>query len=132
MSISDPLADAFVKIKNGYRADKESVDIKFSKLLLKVVEILKAEDFIKEFKVMEDDVQGSIRVYLKYLSRNKPALRDIKRISKPGCRIYVDKDNIPKVLNGIGSAILTTSGGVFSDQDARKNNLGGEVICQVY
>ncbi|MDP8253292.1 MAG: 30S ribosomal protein S8 [Candidatus Kaelpia aquatica] len=132
MSISDPLADAFVKIKNGYRVSKESVDIKFSKLLLKIVEILKAEGFVKEFKVIEDDVQGVIRVYLKYFARNKPALRDIKRISKPGCRIYVDKDNIPKVLNGIGSAILTTSGGVFSDQDARKNNLGGEVICQVY
>ncbi|MDP8216067.1 MAG: 30S ribosomal protein S8 [Candidatus Kaelpia imicola] len=132
MSISDPLADAFVKIKNGYRVSKESVDIKFSKLLLKVVEILKAQGFVKEFKVMEDNIQGVIRVYLKYLARNKPALKDIKRISKPGCRIYVDKDNIPKVLNGIGLAILTTSGGLLSDEDARKNNLGGEVICQVY
>jgi small subunit ribosomal protein S8 len=132
MSISDPLADAFVKIKNGYRVNKESVDIKFSKLLLKIVGILKEKSFIKEFKVLEDNVQGSIRVYLKYLDKNKPALKDIKRVSKPGCRIYVDKDNIPKVLNGIGIAILTTSGGVLSDEDARKKNLGGEIICQLY
>ncbi len=132
MSISDPIADALVKIKNGYRVNKESVDIKFSKLLLKIVEILKEKGFIKEFKVIEDDIQGVIRVYLKYLDRNRPALKDIKRISKPGCRIYVDKDNIPRVLNGIGLAILTTSGGVFSGEDARKNNLGGELICQVY
>ncbi|MDD5613723.1 MAG: 30S ribosomal protein S8 [Candidatus Omnitrophica bacterium] len=132
MSVTDPLADAFVKIKNGYGSNKDHVDIKSSKLLLKITDILKARGFIKDYKKIEDSKQGIIRVYLKYLNKNKPALNKIDRVSKPGCRIYAKKDNIPQVLNGMGIAILTTSGGIMSDYDARRNKLGGEVICYVY
>ncbi|MDP8233966.1 MAG: 30S ribosomal protein S8 [Candidatus Saelkia tenebricola] len=132
MSVTDPLADAFVKIKNAYAVKKDNVDIKSSKILLNIVNILKREKFIQDYKSIEDNKQGLIRVYLKYSDRRKPALEKIKRISKSGCRVYVDKDNIPNVMQGIGMAILTTSKGVLSDVEARERNIGGEVICHIY
>lgn len=133
MSVTDPLADAFVKIKNAYRARKEVVNLKGSKLLLAIVDILKKDGYIKDYRFIEDNKQGIIRVYLKYLdNKNKPALIDIKRISKPGRRVYVSKDEVPRVLRGIGTAILTTSKGVITDDQARKLKVGGEVICYVY
>ncbi len=132
MSVTDSLADAFVKIKNAYRARKEVVNLKGSKLLLAIIDILKKEGYIKDYRFIEDNKQGIIRVYLKYLDKNKPALIDIKRISKPGRRIYVSKDEVPRVLRGIGTAILTTSKGVITDNQARKLKVGGEVICYVY
>ena len=132
MSVTDPLADAFAKIKNAYRARKEVVNLKGSKLLLAIVDILKKDGYIKDYRFIEDNKQGIIRVYLKYLDKNKPALIDIKRISKPGRRVYVSKDEVPRVLRGIGTAILTTSKGVITDDQARKLKVGGEVICYVY
>lgn len=132
MSITDPLGDAFTKIKNAYRARKETVNLKGSKMLLAIMEILKKEGYIKDYRFIEDDKQGIIRVYLKYLDKNKPALMDIKRISKPGRRIYVNKNEVPRVLRGLGIAILTTSKGILTDEQARKLKVGGEVICYVY
>jgi small subunit ribosomal protein S8 len=132
MSITDPLGDAFTKIKNAYRARKETVNLKGSKMLLTIMEILKKEGYIKDYRFIEDNKQGIIRVYLKYLDKNKPALMDIKRISKPGRRIYVNKNEVPRVLRGIGIAILTTSKGILTDEQARKLKVGGEVICYVY
>ncbi len=132
MSVTDPLADAFVKIKNAYRARKEVVNLKGSKLLLAIIDILKREGYIKDYRFIEDNKQGIIRVYLKYLNKNSPALIDIKRISKPGRRVYVNKEEVPRVLRGIGTAILTTSKGVVTDDQARKLKVGGEVICYVY
>jgi len=132
MSVTDSLADAFVKIKNAYRARKEVVNLKGSKLLLAIIDILKREGYIKDYRFIEDNKQGIIRVYLKYLNKNSPALIDIKRISKPGRRVYVNKEEVPRVLRGIGTAILTTSKGVVTDDQARKLKVGGEVICYVY
>ena len=132
MSITDPLADAFAKIKNAYRARKETVNLKGSKLLLAIMEIFKKEGYIKDYRFIEDDKQGIIRVYLKYIDKNKPALMDIKRISKPGRRVYVNKDEVPRVLRGIGIAVLSTSKGIVTDTQARKLKVGGEVICYVY
>ena len=132
MSVTDLLGDAFAKIKNAYRARKEVVNLKGSKLLLAIVDILKKDGYIKDYRFIEDNKQGIIRVYLKYLDKNKPALIDIKRISKPGRRVYVSKDEVPRVLRGIGTAILTTSKGVITDDQARKLKVGGEVICYVY
>ncbi|RKY37385.1 MAG: 30S ribosomal protein S8 [Candidatus Omnitrophota bacterium] len=132
MSITDPLADAFAKIKNAYRARKETVNLKGSKLLLAIMEIFKKEGYIKDYRFIEDDKQGIIRVYLKYVDKNRPALMDIKRISKPGRRVYVNKDEVPRVLRGIGIAVLSTSKGIVTDTQARKLKVGGEVICYVY
>ncbi|MCD6079973.1 MAG: 30S ribosomal protein S8 [Candidatus Omnitrophica bacterium] len=132
MSITDPLADAFAKIKNAYRARKETVNLKGSKLLLAIMEIFKKEGYIKDYRFIEDDKQGIIRVYLKYVDKNRPALMDIKRISKPGRRVYVNKDEVPRVLRGIGIAVLSTSRGIVTDIQARKLKVGGEVICYVY
>jgi len=132
MSITDPLADAFAKIKNAYRARKDTVNLKGSKLLLAIMEIFKKEGYIKDYRFIEDDKQGIIRVYLKYVDKNRPALMDIKRISKPGRRVYVNKDEVPRVLRGIGIAVLSTSKGIVTDTQARKLKVGGEVICYVY
>jgi len=132
MSVSDPLGDAFTKIRNAYRAKKDKVDLKGSKMLLRIVDILKREGFIQDYRFIEDNKQGIIRVYLRYLDKRRPALIDIKRISKPGRRIYVNKNEIPRVLSGIGIAILTTSKGILTDKEARKEKVGGEVICYVY
>ena len=132
MSITDPLADAFVKIKNAYMAKKEKVDIKSSRILLQIVDIFKREGFIQDYKFIADSSQGKIRIYLRYIERKKPALNNIKKISKPGRRVYVSRKELPRVLGGIGIAILSTSKGIFTDEEARKNNVGGEVICYVY
>jgi small subunit ribosomal protein S8 len=131
MAVTDLLADAFTKIRNAFRARKEKVDIKASNVLKKIVEILKNEGFINDFRFIEDNRQGIIRIYLKYYGK-KSAIRDIKRISKPGRRVYVNKTEIPKVLGGIGIAILTTSQGILTDSEARKIKVGGEVICYIY
>jgi small subunit ribosomal protein S8 len=132
MSVSDSLADAFVKIKNAYRAGKEKVDIKGSKMLLEIVEIMKKKGFIQDYRFIEDNKQGVIRVYLRYLDKKTPALVEIKKISKPGRRVYVNRKEIPQVLSGIGVAILTTSKGILTDQEARRHKVGGEVICYIY
>ncbi len=132
MSVTDILADSFVKIKNAYAVKKDKVDIKSSKMLISIIEIFKRERLIQDYKFIEDNKQGIIRVYLKYSNKRVPALKDIKRVSKIGCRVYVDKDKIPRVLRGIGLAILTTSKGILTDVEAREQNVGGEVICYVY
>ncbi len=132
MTVTDSLANAFVKIKNAYRAGQKTVEIKSSRMLLQIMEILKNKGFIQDYKFIEDNRQGIIRVYLKYLKGRKPAMVDIKRVSKPGRRIYVNKSEIPRVLSGIGIAIITTSRGLLTDEEAEKLNAGGEVICYVY
>lgn len=131
MGVTDPIADAFTKIRNAVRAGKEKVDIKASNTLRSIVQILKNEGFINDFKFIEDNRQGIIRIYLKYHDK-KPALKEIKRISKPGKRIYARRKDLKPVLGGIGIAIITTSRGIMTDAEARRQNIGGEIICEVY
>jgi small subunit ribosomal protein S8 len=129
---SDPIADFLTRIRNASRAEHEKVDIPSSKLKLRMAEILKDEGFIKNFRVIEDNKQGTLRVYLKYGSGNEKIISGIVRVSKPGRRVYVTKDRIPSILGGMGVAILSTSHGVMTDRQVRKQHLGGEVLAYVW
>ncbi|MGH7384309.1 MAG: 30S ribosomal protein S8 [Candidatus Rokuibacteriota bacterium] len=128
---SDPIADFLTRIRNASRAEHEKVDIPSSKLKLRMAEILKDEGFIKNFRVIEDNKQGTLRVYLKYAGTEK-IISGIVRVSRPGRRIYVTKDKIPTILGGMGVAILSTSSGVMTDRQVRKQHLGGEVLAYVW
>jgi small subunit ribosomal protein S8 len=128
---SDPIADLLTRIRNASRAEHEKVDIPSSKLKLRMAEILKDEGFIKNFRIIEDNKQGTLRVYLKYVGSEK-IISGIVRVSRPGRRIYVTKDKIPTILGGMGVAILSTSAGVMTDRQVRKQHLGGEVLAYVW
>lgn len=132
MSMSDPIADMLTRIRNASSVFHETVDVPASKLKKEVARILKEEGYIRDYKVMDDGKQGMIRIYLKYAPSKRQVITGIKRISKPGLRVYVKRDSIPKVLGGLGIAILSTSRGVMSDREARRANVGGEVICYVW
>ena len=131
MSMTDPIADFLTRIRNASRAEHEKVDIPSSKLKLRMAEILKDEGFIKNFRIIEDNKQGTLRVYLKYVGSEK-IISGIVRVSRPGRRIYVTKDKIPTILGGMGVAILSTSAGVMTDRQVRKQHLGGEVLAYVW
>jgi small subunit ribosomal protein S8 len=131
MSMTDPIADLFTRIRNGLMVGHEKVDMPSSKMKVRIVEILKDEGFIRHFRVFEDTKQGILRVYLKYADDN-PVINGIKRISTPGRRNYVNKDQIPKVLNGLGLAIISTSSGVVTDAVCREKGIGGEVLGHVW
>lgn len=132
MSMSDPLADMFTRIRNGSKANFEKVDVPSSKLKREIAKILKEEGFIKNFKVVSEDHQDEvIRILLKY-DANRKGIIHIKRISKPGRRVYVGSDRIPSVMSGLGISILSTPRGVLTDKSARKANVGGEVLCHVW
>ena len=128
---SDPIADFLTRIRNASRAEHEKVDIPSSKLKLRMAEILKDEGFIKNFRIIEDNKQGTLRIYLKYVGSEK-IISGIVRVSRPGRRIYVTKDKIPTILGGMGVAILSTSAGVMTDRQVRKQHLGGEVLAYVW
>ena len=130
--LSDPIADFLTRIRNASRAEHEKVDIPSSKLKLRMAEILKDEGFIKNFRVIEDNKQGVLRVYLKYGAGMERVITDLQRVSRPGCRIYCGKDEIPRVRRGLGLAVLYTSKGILSDKDAREQNVGGELLCEVW
>ena len=132
MSMTDPLADLLTRIRNGLSAKKSSIEIPSSKLKMEVVKILKDEGYISNFKVTEDDKQGVLKVDLKYDQSGKPAITGIQKISKPGLRRYSASDEIPPVLAGLGITVLSTSKGVMTDQSARKERVGGELICRVW
>ncbi|MDP2646746.1 MAG: 30S ribosomal protein S8 [Desulfobacterales bacterium] len=132
MSISDPISDMLTRIRNAGKSKINRVDIPGSKLKYELAKVLKSEGYIRNYKVVKDDKQGILRVYLKYDQRNAHVILDLKRVSKPSRRIYVKRKNIKSIYNGLGVAILSTSKGVMSDRDARKWNLGGEILCQVW
>lgn len=132
MSMTDPVSDMLTRIRNANHAGHEKVDIPASKLKSNIASILKKENFIKGYKFIEDHKQGIIRVYLKYGQKRERVLTDLKRISKPGKRLYADKDNIPKVLGGLGIAVISTSKGVMTDAECRKLGLGGEILCYIW
>src|SRR5438105_11516673 len=132
MSMSDPIADLLTRIRNASRAEHEKVDIPSSKLKVRIAEILKDEGFIKNFRVLDDPKQGTLRVYLKYGPANEKIISGLVRVSKPGRRVYVTHDKVPSILAGMGVAIVSTSRGVVSDRDARKQKVGGEVLAYVW
>jgi len=129
---TDPVADLLTRIRNASRAEHEKVDIPSSKLKVRVVEILKDEGFIKNFRVLDDTKQGTLRVYLKYGPGNEKVISGLVRVSTPGRRIYVTHDKIPSILGGMGVTVVSTSRGVLTDRDARKERVGGEVLAYVW
>lgn len=130
--MTDPIADMLTRIRNGSNARHDSVDIPASNIKKQLAQILLDEGFIKGYDVIDDGKQGIIRVDIKYGNQNEKVISGIKRISKPGLRVYVKNDEVPKVLGGLGIAILSTSKGIVTDKDARKDGVGGEVICYVW
>jgi len=131
--MTDPIADYLTRLRNAIKARHKIVEIPASNLKRDITRILFEKGYILNYKFIDDNVQGKIKIALKYHPETKePAIKSLKRISKPGRRIYVDSENIPRVLNGLGIAILSTSKGVMTDKEARKLNVGGEVICYVY
>ena len=133
MSQTDPIGDLLTRVRNGSRAGKAQVDVPVSRMGSALMECLKQEGYIQNWKLLaEGDPKGLLRVYLKYTKSRRPILRQIRRISKPGLRIYTGKTRIPKVYSGIGTAILTTPKGILTDTQARAQGVGGEVICYVW
>ena len=132
MSMSDPVADYLTRIRNAQMAGKSWVDIPVSILKSRISYILKEEHFIRDYILIKDDIQGKLRIFLNYDFNGNPVIKGLERISKPGCRVYVNSDSIPRVLNGMGTAVLTTSNGIISDKKARLMNVGGEVLCHIW
>ena len=132
MSMTDPIADMLTRIRNANMAKQQKVDIPSSNLKVNIASVLKTEGFIKNYKVIADDKQGVLRVYLKFIDEKDPVITEIKRVSKPGGRVYVGSDEIPKIKNGLGIAILSTSKGILTDKAAREAQVGGELICTVW
>ena len=132
MSMTDPVADMFTRMRNGSKEKFEKIDVPSSKLKREIVKILKDEGFIKNFKVITDDQEHEmIRIFLKY-DTTKKGIINIKRVSRPGRRVYVGIDRIPSVMSGLGISILSTPKGILTDKAARKANVGGEVLCYVW
>jgi small subunit ribosomal protein S8 len=129
---SDPIADMLTRIRNAVAARHPKVDVPSSKLKQEIARILKDEGYIANFKLAEDGIQRSIRIYLKYTPGNVPVISNIERVSRPGCRVYVGSKEVPRVLGGLGINILTTPKGVMTGGSAKKENIGGEVLCRVW
>jgi small subunit ribosomal protein S8 len=133
MSMTDPIADLLTRIRNGIQAHHDRVELPSSKLKVEIARILKSEGFISNFKLVDENkTQGVLRIYLKYSEDGEPVIHGIERISRPGRRVYRNKQEIPRVLGGLGLAIVSTSKGVLAGHDAVKIGVGGEVLCQVW
>ena len=131
MSLSDPIADMLTRIRNAVRVNKEEVNIKASKICEGIAEVLKKEGYIQDYDRIEDGKQGLLRIALKYNQEGLSIINEIKRTSKPGRRVYISVDKLPRVLAGMGTAIVSTSKGVMSDKNCREANVGGEILCTV-
>jgi small subunit ribosomal protein S8 len=131
MSLSDPVADYLARVRNAISAKHDKVDIPASRVKVEITRILKEEGFIQNYKIQEDKVQGTIRVFLKY-SDGSPVITGLKQVSKPGRRIYAHKDKVPKVVGGLGISIVSTSRGIMTGDQSHKVGVGGEVLCQVW
>ena len=132
MTMTDPIADMLTRIRNAQRASHESVDIPSSKLKVNIAKVLKSEGYIKNFRVMPDGKQGILRIFLKYDEQGRPVIEGLKRVSKPSRRVYAGYDDIPRVLNGYGISIVSTSKGIMTDKKARRMKVGGEILCSVW
>ncbi len=132
MSMSDPLADMLTRIRNGVAARFESVEMPLSRLKVAVAKVLKEEGYITDYQILEQGVQGVLKIDLKFGPNNEQVITGIRKVSKPGLRQYKKSSNIPKVMSGLGIGILSTSRGVMSDREARRLNVGGELLCEVW
>jgi len=130
--MTDPIADMLTRIRNAIRASYNTVDIPSSRLKIEIAKVLKAEGYIRNYKIIADRRQGVLRIFFKYDENGEPIFSGLERVSRPGCRIYTRSDRIPMVLNGFGINILSTSKGVMTDREARKRRVGGEVLCSVW
>ena len=132
MNTTDPIADMLTRIRNANSAKHKTVDIPSSKMKVSIAEILFKEGYIKSFEIINDEKQGIIRVTLKYDEKGTRVIDGLKRISKPGLRVYANKEELPKVLNGLGTAIISTSQGLKTDKEAREAGIGGEVLAYIW
>jgi small subunit ribosomal protein S8 len=132
MAMTDPIADLLTRIRNAAHARKEQVDVPWSRVKARIVEVLTAEGYLKEHSVVEQDGHRVLRVWLKYDGQNRPVIVGLKRVSRPSLRIYVGAREIPAVRRGLGISILSTPAGIVADRDARKLHVGGEVVCSVW
>lgn len=132
MALTDPIADMLTVIRNASSAKKETAEVRNSKLSEAVITVFRKEGFISNYKLLKDTKQGVLRIYLKYLKNGTPAILGIRRISKPGLRIYKKADELPKVYGGLGVAVISTSKGILTDNEAREKKIGGEVLCYIW
>lgn len=132
MNLTDPVADFLTRIRNAMRSRHQKLDVPASKLKAEIARILKEEGYISNFKPAEEDGRQVIRVYLKYGIQNESAIRDLQRVSRPGCRVYLGKDEIRRVQGGLGISIMTTPKGVMTGRQARREGVGGEILCEVW
>ena len=132
MSMTDPISDMLTRIRNGIQARHDRVELPSSKLKVEIARILKEEGYIANYKATEEEGRKVLRLYLKYGANNAPAISCINRVSRPGCRVYVGRNEIQRVLGGLGINILTTPKGVMTGRQARKEGVGGEVLCEIY
>jgi small subunit ribosomal protein S8 len=132
MSMSDPLADMLTRIRNAGMVRYETVDVPMSNLKVGVAKVLRDEGYIKDYQIIEDNKQGTLRITLKYGPHDERVINGLRRVSKPGLRKYVKADDIPKVLSGLGISILSTSNGIITDRDARRLRIGGEILCEAW
>src|SRR5437016_3358918 len=132
MNLTDPVADLLTRVRNAIRARQPKVDVPASRLKAEIARILKEEGYIQNFKATEEEGKKVLRVYLKYGADNQAAINALKRVSRPGCRVYVGRNEIPRVLGGMGINILTTPKGVMTGRQARRQGLGGELLCEVW
>jgi len=132
MQITDPIADMLTRIRNANSSKHESVNVPASKLKIEIAKILDQEGYINGYEVIEDNIQGMIKINLKYGPGKQKVITGLKRVSKPGLRVYASNENLPKVLKGLGIAIISTSKGIMTDKEARKLNVGGEVLAFVW
>jgi small subunit ribosomal protein S8 len=132
MVLTDPIADMLTRIRNAHMAEKSQVSMPHSKMKSEIARIMKNEGFIKDYTMENNDGKPSLNVFLKYTTDREPVIQGLRRISKPSCRKYVNSEEVPRVLGGIGVAILSTSSGVMTDVDAREKKIGGEVLCYVW
>ena len=132
MVVNDPIADMLTRIRNAQIAKHDSVTMPASNMKKSIAKLLHEEGYIESYEFIDDGLQGSIKINLKYLDKKQPVIVGLKRISKPGLRVYAACEDLPKVLGGLGIAIISTSKGVMTDKEARKENLGGEVLCYVW
>ncbi len=130
--MTDPIADMLTRIRNALSIKNEKVDIPSSRIKIEIAKILKEEGFIKSYKIIKDKRQGVLRLSPKYGPDGKPIISGLMRVSKPGRRVYVGKDEIPRVMGGVGIAIITTSQGILTDKECRQKGIGGEVLCYIW
>ncbi|MDY6971637.1 MAG: 30S ribosomal protein S8 [Thermodesulfobacteriota bacterium] len=132
MTMTDPIADMLTRIRNALKASHERVDIPSSRLKMNLIKVLKSEGYVRNFVIISESHPTRIRIYLKYDEEGISVIRGLKRLSKPSCRVYAGSDDIPKVLNGYGVNIVSTSKGIMTDREARKIGVGGEILCSVW